>query len=140
MAFEVYTRTYVRTTSPKVSVSNFGRIGINNSASDFLTKTHSGFVILLWDKATNRVGIQPVKKEDDKTYPIKAYGPKGKGGTGFSAVTFLNFIRYDWTKTRSFPAEWLANESMLVFTIPQEHLNADPQQLSRRKVHARKGE
>ncbi len=137
MAFEVYTREYVRTTSPKVSISTFGRISLNRSATEFLSKTYTGFVILLWDKATNRVGIQAAKKEDDRTYSLKAYGPKGKTGSGFSAVTFLNFIKYDWSKTRSFTAEWSASDNMLVFGILPENLSGHPQG-SRREVQAKR--
>lgn len=144
MAFEVFTRNFTRTTAPKVTITNFGRIAINNSASDKLAKNHDGFVVLLWDKATNRVGIQPVKREDTRTYPLKAYGPKGRSGTGFSAVTFLNFINYDWSETRSFPAEWNQTENMLIFGIPQEHLTGKRQDGSqapmRRKDRMKKGE
>lgn len=122
MPFEVFTRTFVKTSAPKVTISGYGRIALNNAAADALAKGKVGFVVLLWDRTTQRVGIQPAAKETTNTYPLKAYGPEGKGGTGFSAVTFLNFINYDWSQTRSFGAEWNAAEKMLVFGIPQEHL------------------
>jgi hypothetical protein len=82
------------------------------------------FVLLLWDKVTNKVGIQPVKKGDTRAYPLKAYGPKGRSGTGFSAVTFLNFINYDWSETRSYMTEW--SDNMLTFTIKPENLKGRP--------------
>jgi hypothetical protein len=122
MPFEVYTRSFVKTSAPKITISGFGRIALNKSAADALTKGGTGFIVLLWDKATNRIGIQPVAKESTNTYPLKSYGPSGKTGTGFSAVTFLNFIDYDWSETRSFAAEWSAKDKMLIFSIPQEHL------------------
>lgn len=125
MPFEVFTREFVRTTEPKVTITNLGRFSINNSASALLKKNPNiKFVLLLWDKATGRVAVQPVKEGDFRAYPLRAYGPKGKSGTGFSAVTFLNHINYDWSVTRSFPAEWLDN--LLVFTIPVEHLTGRP--------------
>ena|SRR5579863_2180052 len=126
MPFEVFTREFVRTTAPKITLTNYGRFAINNSGSNMLKKSHETNVLLLWDKATHTVGIQPVKKEDDRTYTLKAYGPKGRSGTGFSAVTFLNFINYDWSKTRSFSVEWRSAENMLTFTIPQEYLGGRP--------------
>lgn len=126
MPFEIYTREFVRTTAPKVTLTNYGRIAINNSATKLLRKKQEGFVILLWDKTTNTVGIQPVQKEDRRAYPLKAYGPKGRSGTGFSAVTFLNFINYDWSKTHSYDVEWRSAENMLTFTIPPERLKGKP--------------
>src|SRR5260370_40819702 len=127
MSFEVFTREFVRTTEPKVTITSLGRFSINNSASALLKKNVAvEFVLLLWDKATSRVAIQPVKKGDHRAYPLKAYGPKGRSGTGFSAVTFLNFINYDWSKTHSFPVEWRATENMLTFMTPQEYLTGRP--------------
>jgi hypothetical protein len=122
MPFEVFTRDFVRTTAPKVTITNYGRFSVNNSGSKMLRKNQETLVLLLWDKTTHTVGIQSVKKEDHRTYPLKAYGPKGRSGTGFSAVTFLNFINYDWSRTRSFPVTWNADGNMLTFTIPEEHL------------------
>jgi hypothetical protein len=120
--FEIYTREFVRTTAPRVTVTNLGRIAINQSATKLLRRKQEGFAFLLWDKTTNTVGVQPVAKEDQRTYPLRAYGPKGRSGTGFSAVTFFNHINYDWSKTRSFDVEWRSGENMLTFTIPQEYL------------------
>jgi len=134
MPFEVFTRNFVRASAPKVTISNFGRISMNTSAAQFLSKTNSGFVVLLWDKSTNRMGIQGVKKEDNRTYNLKAYGPNGRSGAGFSAVTFLNFVRYNWTETRSYEAQWSDADQMLVITVPQEYLSGTPQGWSKREV------
>lgn len=126
MAFEIFTRDFVRTTAPKVTITNLGRFSINNSASKLLRRGQENNVLLLWDKANHTVGIQPVKKEDHRTYQLKAYGPQGRSGAGFSAVTFLNYINYDWSETRSFPAAWHSDANMLAFTIPTEHLHGKP--------------
>ena len=125
MPFEIFTREFVRTTAPKVTITNLGRFSINNAASALLRKnTKIDSVFLFWDKSTNRVGIQPVdqpiKNVDHRAYPLKAYGPKGRSGTGFSAVTFLRFIHYDYSKTHSFPVTWSIEENMLIFAIPKE--------------------
>lgn len=126
MPFEVFTRDFVRTTAPKVTLTSLGRFAINNSASKLLASNQEISVLLLWDKSTRTIGIQPVKKGDHRTYPLKAYGPKGRSGTGFSAVTFLNYIDYDWSVTRSFSAEWRPTENMLTLTIPEQHLEGKP--------------
>jgi hypothetical protein len=122
MPFELFTRTFAKTAAPKVTISGYGRIALNKSAADALAKGGAGFISLFWDKATKKVGIQPSAKESAYTYPLKSYGIGGKTGTGFSAVTFLNYINYDWSQTRSFGAEWNAADKMLIFGIPQEHL------------------
>lgn len=137
MPFELYVRDFVRTTEPKITISTFGRISLNRGATEYLTKTYTGAVNLYWDKISHRVGIQTAKKTDKAVYNLKAYGPQGKTGSGFSAVTFLNFIQYDWSKTRSFSAEWLENEKMVVFSVPQEYLTGHSQG-SRREVQARR--
>jgi hypothetical protein len=126
MPFEVFTREFVRTKEPKVTITALGRFSINNSASAFLKHVvpTPDTVLLLWDKVAGQVAIQPAKKGDHRAYPLKTYGPKGRSGTGFSAVTFLNFINYDWSETRSFHAKWADN--MLVFTVPKENLKGRP--------------
>lgn len=125
MSFEVFTREFVRTTEPKITITNLGRFSINNSASALIKKgSGAKHVLLLWDKSTCKVGVQPVKEGDYRAYPLKAYGPHGKSGTGFSAVTFVNHINYDWSVTRSFSAKWIDN--MLVFTIPMEYTTGKP--------------
>ena len=126
MSFEIYTREFVRTTAPKVTITNYGRIAINNSATKMLRKKQEGFVLLLWEKSSGTVGIQAIPKEDGRAYPLKAYGPKGRSGTGFSAVTFLNYINYDWSETHSFNVEWRSAENMLAFAVPQELLKGKP--------------
>ena len=129
MGFEVFTREFVRTTDPKVTITALGRFAINNSATALLKKNGPvDRVLLLWDNVAHKVAIQPLKKSDPRSYSLKAYGPKGRSGTGFSAVTFLDFINYNWSTTRWFPAEW--DEHMLIFTIPQEHLTGRPKTIS----------
>jgi hypothetical protein len=141
MPFELFTRDFVKTTAPKITISGFGRIALNKGAAELVSKSGTGFIVLLWDKATRRVGIQAAK-ETANSYPLKAYGPSGKTGTGFSAVTFLNFINYDWSQTRSFSAAWNATDNMLIFGIPQEHLSGHKggPQPSRRQARMKKGE
>ena len=127
MAFEVFTRDFGRTSAPKVTINNLGRFTISNTATKMMRRRQEKFALLLWDKATFKVGIQPVLKEDDRTYPLKTSGAYGRNGVGFSAVTFLNFINYDWSETRSFPVEWWTDGNMLTFTIPEEFLKGKKQ-------------
>lgn len=145
MPFEVFTRERVRTSTPKISINSYGRFNINTGATALLKKNPSvKTVLLLWDKETHRIGIQPAKEGDIRAYPLKAYGAKGRSGTGFSAMTFLNHINYDWSVTRSFAAK-PADNNMLVIIIPEEYLTGKPEAQDtnlgslRRKDRAAKG-
>ena len=124
MPWETFTRDFVRTTAPKVTVTSLGRFALNNSSSALVRQNNVESVLLLWDASTHKIGIQPAKAGDHRAYTLSAYGPKGKSGTGFSAVTFLNHINYDWSVTRSFPAEWVDN--LLVITLAPEHVTGKP--------------
>jgi hypothetical protein len=73
----------------------------------------------MWDKESSECAAKVALSKDTGTYKL-TFNTKSNGA-GFSAVTFLNYIRYDWTKTRSFNAEWDEPSKMLVFTIPHEH-------------------
>jgi hypothetical protein len=126
MSWEIFTREFVRTSEPKVTITNLGRMALNNGSTALIKAGKMEHVLLLWDKPASRVAIRPVAKGDIRAYRLNSYGPKGKSGVGFSAVTFLNHIKYDWSKTRSFATEWA--ENMLIFTIPQEYLKGKPDQ------------
>lgn len=126
MAFEIFTREVVRTTEPMVTITTMGRMALNKSATVILEKNVVEFVLLLWDGDENKVAIRPIGKKDRRAYKL-AVGSKGNGA-GFSCVTFLNHIKYDWSKTRSFSLEWVSKtEDMFIFTIPEEHLTGRPQ-------------
>jgi hypothetical protein len=129
-----FTREFVRTSEPSVTISTLGRIAINNASAELLRTAKADLVHLRFNKGTHQVGIQPAKKGEKGTYKPAGNGGTGTNrGVGFSAVTFLNFINYDWSKTRSFPTEW--TDGMLVFTIPEEHLKGRPGgPMSRRKA------
>ena len=129
MAFEVFTKDAPRTSHPHVTVNSFGRFSINTGATALL-RSHfvAEYVQLLWDKTTHQVGIRPIKKSELSAYRLRIYG---KALAGFSAVTFLNFINYDWSETRSFAVEWRANDNMLTFTIPPEYLKGKSVPLGR---------
>lgn len=122
MAWEVYTRQVIRTGEPAVTITKMGRLALNKLASEFFETAKAAHVLLLWDKDAFKCGIKVANSKDIGAYTLTA-GANGNGA-GFSAVTFLNYLRYDWTVTRSFNAEWDASASMLVFSVPKEHFGA----------------
>jgi len=124
MAWEVYKRKLMRVGEPSVTLSKMGRIAFNKIASDILYAKGVTEVRCLWDKDSQRCGIQIAKGKEDGVYPIK-FGDATGNGAGFSAVTFMNWLKYDWTETRSFPADWDEENDMFVFSIPKEHFGSN---------------
>jgi hypothetical protein len=118
MAYEVFTRKIIRTGSPTVSVSRLGRIGLNQSASHAMEITSETLVLLLWDKEHKKIAIKKVTNKDARAYRITL----SNKSSGFSAKTFLDYIGYDYSQTRSFPAEWNEQEKMLEVQLPNEAL------------------
>lgn len=118
MGYELFTREFVRFTTPRISLTNNGRLSINKSASEIFNSTKNAFAHLYWDRALRKVKVQLIEKEDEATYKLKIYG-KGETGIQCHAATFLRFISYVFDKTRSFPAEVSAGS--IVFTIPEDY-------------------
>jgi hypothetical protein len=126
MGFEIYGRQRTRNSTPSVTINTLGRFSISSSATKIL-KFHPTVenVLLMWDKAARQVAIKPVLKGDLRTYPLKTYGKKENSGAGFSAVSFLRYIKFDFSKTRTFPVEWNSKEAMLVFNVPENCIFID---------------
>jgi hypothetical protein len=119
MAWEIYQRQIIRTGEPTVTIGKMGRIAFNMVATAILSKHKATHVILMWNKESSECAVRIASSKDAGAY-ILTYNAK-YNGAGFSAVTFLNYIRYDWTETRPFNAVWDDSSNMLVFSIPQEY-------------------
>jgi len=126
MPYEVFSRKTSRVGTPMITFTGLGRIALNKASTRFLEKDAVEFVILLWDKEARRMAIRPITKRDARSYRV-SYGVKGNGA-GFSAKTFLDFIEYDYSVTRSFPVEWNDKENMLELEIPVEAFRDKRQQ------------
>jgi hypothetical protein len=122
VALVVYKRQIIRTGEPAVTIGKMGRIGLNMLATGMLESHKATHVVLLFDKETGQCAVKMATSKDEGAYTL-TYNDKSNG-SGFSAVTFLNFIGYDWRETRAFNAEWDEEEKMFLFTIPMEHLGA----------------
>ncbi|MGB6429617.1 MAG: hypothetical protein WBF06_03460 [Candidatus Acidiferrales bacterium] len=127
MSWEIFTRRVRRSGSPNVTFNKLGRLAFNKSATAILEKDAVEYVLLMWDAAKHQLGVRPISKKDSRAYAL-AYGKKGNGA-GFSAKTFMDYIGYDRSESRSYPAKWDESESMFVAEIPEEHLQANKQPL-----------
>jgi len=115
MAWEIFTKKVNRTGEPVVTLGKMGRMAFNMHATGIFEANHVAYVLLLWDKDTNKCAVKSANSKEAGAYKL-TFNQK-YNGAGFSAVTFLNYIRYDWTETRAFSAEWDEETQMLVFEI-----------------------
>lgn len=124
MGFEIFTRKKTRTTTPSISISTSGRLGLNMAATAIMEKNAVEFVLILWDKDTNRLAVRPITKRDPRAYTLT----RAKGSSMFSAKSFLQDVGYDMSETRSIPADWDDKENMLIAEVPAEHLKGTQRQ------------
>ncbi len=124
MGFEVFDRKVTRHIEPTVTLTTLGRMALNVGAVQTLKKVAAEFVLLLWDADAKMVAIKVIGKKEPRAYVLH-YGDKGNGA-GFSATTFVNFIKYDFSESRSFPLQWNEDGNMFTFNIPIEHLTGAP--------------
>ncbi len=78
----------------------------------------------MWDKDTSTLAIRPITKKDSRAYRV-SYAKTGNR-SAFSAKTFLDWIGYDYSETRSMPAEW-SEEGWFAIQIPKEALKDERQ-------------
>lgn len=125
MGYEVFTRQARRTGTPAVAFTQHGRMALNSAATKALNDLAVEFVVLLWDADARKVAIRPVTKKDPRSYKLNRSG-KGEG-SGFSAVTFFDHIGFDYKNgTKSFPAEWNADQGILEVSIADAVPEARP--------------
>jgi hypothetical protein len=125
LPFHIFERKAVRRGIPSVTATKLGRLAINKTATRPLEKNAVEFVLLLWDNVSKKFAIRPISKRDPRAYRV-SYGVKGNGA-GFSAKTFLDYIGFDYSSTRSLPATWNSEHEQLEVDVPPEFLK-DSQQ------------
>jgi hypothetical protein len=125
MGYKVFERKIIRTGNPTLSIGKLGRFGLNAFSAKYFRDTAVEFVLLLWDEETRRLALRPTSKKDGKAFTLK-YDKQGRGaGAGFFAKSFLEYINYDYSTTRTLPAEWNENQGILEVQIPDEAFRAE---------------
>jgi hypothetical protein len=137
MAWEVYEKIARRSTSPTLTISKLGRISFNSAATEVLTKHSVTHVLLLWDKAANKIGVRSVAKKDPRSYSLH-YGAKN-AHAGFAAKTFLLHINYNYIETKNFSTQWNEKEHTYEVDIPAENFTAKQIQRFPREQGGKKG-
>jgi hypothetical protein len=130
--FEIFERKVMRRGTPTITVTKLGRIAINKTATQVLEKQHVEFVLLMWSTTKHKIAIRPITKKDARAYNV-TYGEKGNGA-GFSAKTFCDYIGLDYTSSRSLPAAWNDDYTVLEAEVPAEFLKGAAQNAVSNKV------
>lgn len=116
MAYELYKRTSLRADSPSFTLSNGGRIGINAAAVRVMVEAGVKAVVLLWDKANNKIAIKAAPKNDENAYAV-SLAPDNHSGN-IRAKSFLAHIGWIAPNKLMLPAEWNEKEKMFELRLP----------------------
>ena len=123
MRYKVFDRKRHPVGSPTVTFSRLGRMSFNQAATAVMRKLVVEYVVLMWDADSRRCAIKPVNKLDSRSYALNF--AKRDSNAGFSAVTFMNHIGWDYKlKTRQFPATW--NEEQGMFEVSLDEAEKSP--------------
>jgi hypothetical protein len=123
MGFEVFSRKVRRTGSPTVSITKLGRFAFNKASSLQIRDKAVESVLLLWDKDKRCIGVQPITKQDNRAYKVN-WSKRGDG-CGFTASTFLTYIEFNTTETKSVPMQWNEQEQMFIIQVPAKYFIKD---------------
>lgn len=113
MPFERYKFTN-RSFKPKVTIRKGGTIAFNAGAVTRFGLNKSPFVVLLFDKGKKRIGIQPVKEEEEGAHKLN----RGGKGAWISARGFLDFYEIQFEKqSRRFDPSWSEEKDMIIVQV-----------------------
>jgi hypothetical protein len=134
MGYEIFQRDTTRITSPAVTLTPFGRIGLNAAASRVFEKNAVEYVLLLWDSDLHMVGIRPITKRDTRAYKV-SYG-KRHDGAGISAKSFLDHIGANLRRRQTLVATWNEQEAIFEFALPEQKADKQPKLVTTTKRQA----
>ena len=114
MAYEVFTRSNVRTDTPMISLVPDGRIVLNAAANRILTARGIRFVLLLWDSTTHKMALKSAAKTNADAFAISG----GSHSASLRATRFLSHVGWSATQRQLLPASWNDNERMFEVMLP----------------------
>jgi hypothetical protein len=129
MAYEVFKKTGVRVGSPTVALVPDGKITINAAAVRVLTQAGVKAVLLLWDKANNKMALKAASRADKSAYAVSM---TGHHSGSLRAKTFLAHIGWNAPDRERLPAVWDEKEKMFEVSLPPQYLRSE------KATHARK--
>jgi hypothetical protein len=130
--FEIYAKeSRIVSTTPMLTIGKkLGRCALNRAAAQMLERDGVDYILIMFDKDTNRIGLKASTKKDPRAFAVR-YGRKDKTVTGaaFSGVMFLRYIGYDLSTTQSYIMKWNADDSIFETEIPASRLQGSQQPL-----------
>jgi len=132
MAFEIFSKKVQRKGIPAVSITKGKIFQFNITASVKFKDDVIEQVLLLWDKEKRLIGIRPITKKDERAYRVR-WGKRGDA-CGFSAVTFVRYIGYDASQTRSMDLKWDEGQELFLIEVPKEYLKEEGEELTLREA------
>jgi hypothetical protein len=120
VAYELFERTTVRVDTPALSIAPQGKVAINAPACRLLIEAGIKTVVILWDKATNRMAIKAAPKGEKNSFTVTFTGGNHSGS--FAAKAFLRHIGWNAPKREQLATTWNAAEKMFETTLPPKYL------------------
>lgn len=150
MGFLIYAKEVrTKSTNPMLTIGKkLGRCTLNRAAAAQLERDGVDYVLLLWDKDNRRFGIRPSNKKDPRAFAVRNSYRKDKDksitGAAFSGVTFLRWIGYDLSTTRSYPIKWNPDDSVFEVELPEDRFHGQQSLIAveggkKQEKHARTG-
>jgi len=118
MSFEEFTmkrRPVIDT--PMVSILKQGLFGFNVASYDKYLKKHK-YIIFLYDKVNNKIGIKPTSEVSGNAYNIRV--SKDGRVANVSASSFLNHYGIPHTESKSYACTWNSKEELLEIDLGKE--------------------
>jgi hypothetical protein len=119
MAYEVFMRSVVRVKQPTLSLVPDGRITLNAAATRALAEANVRFVLLLWDKASDKIAIKAAPKGDKNAYTVSF--SHNRQASSLRAKLFMSHIGWSLPKRQMLPATWDKDNKLLEAVLPQGH-------------------
>jgi len=132
MPYEVFQRTTVRVGEPTLSITLQGKMGLNSAAARIFAEAGIKFVLVLWDKVSNKCALKATLKTDVNAYRVSV-APNKSGGT-LAAKSFLSHIGWSAPHRETLPATWNEKEKILEVTLPQKYLGSEMAGVRKRKT------
>lgn len=120
MAFERFTQTG-RSFRPVVSIWSRGQIGFNQGAVKRCVMKEGSFVVLFFDKDSNKIGLKIVDTEEEG-----ALKPKfSSTGAVISAKSFLDYYEVDFEKTKKYELTYDDDNELYVVDVAGGEIKKD---------------
>jgi hypothetical protein len=130
VAYELFKRTSIRVDTPILAIGPGGRIRINAAGCRLLAEAGVKTVVILWDKAANRMAVKAAPKGEKNSFAVSFAGGHNSGT--IVVKSFLSHIGWNATKTELLPTTWNAAEKMFEATLPPSCFSSGTAEVKRK--------